>query len=85
MIATQIERGYVITSKNGWLYILVLGGETTLILLNGNEEQRYPLSTGKMLVIPKDAWPRFESPEGVKVMTITPQPTEHSIEQPNGT
>jgi len=55
-----------------------------LVLLVENVEQRNLLSTGKMLVIPKDVWHRFESLEGVKVMTITPQPTEHSIEQPNG-
>ena len=66
-------------------FVQVLGGETTLILLDGNLEQRNNLSTGQMLVIPKGIWHRFESPDGIKVMTITPQPTEHSIEQPNGT
>jgi mannose-6-phosphate isomerase-like protein (cupin superfamily) len=66
-------------------FIQILGGETTLVLLVDNVEQRYPLSTGQMLVIPQDVWHRFESPEGVKIMTITPQPTEHSIEKPNGT
>ena len=66
-------------------FVQVLGGETTLILLDGNLEQRNNLSYGQMLVIPKGVWHRFESPDGVKVLTITPQPTEHSIEQPNGT
>jgi mannose-6-phosphate isomerase-like protein (cupin superfamily) len=66
-------------------FVQILGGETTLVLLVDNVEQRYPLSTGQMLVIPQDVWHRFESPEGVKIMTITPQPTEHSIEKPNGT
>ena len=63
-------------------FVQVLGGETTLILLDGNLEQRNNLSYGQMLVIPKGVWHRFESPDGVKVMTITPQSTEHSIEQP---
>ena len=63
-------------------FVQVLGGETTLILLDGNLEQRNNLSFGQMLVIPKGVWHRFESPDGVKVMTITPQSTEHSIEQP---
>lgn len=66
-------------------FVQILGGETTLILLNDNLEQRNNLASGQMLVIPKGVWHRFESPDGVKVMTITPQPTEHSIEQPNGT
>ncbi|MGI1999816.1 cupin domain-containing protein [Shewanella frigidimarina] len=65
-------------------FVQVLGGETTLVLLVEKVEQRNLLSTGQMLVIPKDVWHRFESPEGVKVMTITPQPTEHSIKHPNG-
>lgn len=67
---------------NGDEFVQVLGGETTLILLNKNKEQRNVLSSGQILVIPKGIWHRFESPRGVKVMTITPQPTEHSTELP---
>ena len=70
---------------NGDEFVQVLGGETSLILLSNNQEQRNNLSSGQMLVIPKGVWHRFESPNGVKVMTITPQPTEHCIERPNGT
>lgn len=63
-------------------FVQILGGETTLILLNGNIEERNKLSPGQILVIPKGVWHRFESPESVKIMTITPQPTEHSVELP---
>lgn len=70
---------------NGDEFVQVLDGETTLILLSGEKEKRNELSSGQMLVIPKGVWHRFESPIGVKVMTITPQPTEHSIDKPNGT
>ncbi|WDD99948.1 cupin domain-containing protein [Thalassomonas actiniarum] len=66
-------------------FVQVLGGETVLILLKNNVEQRNNLSSGQMLVIPKGVWHRFESPNGVKVMTITPQPTEHSVELPVST
>ena len=69
---------------NGDEFVQVLGGETTLILLNENREQRNELSSGQMLVIPKGVWHRFESLSGVEVMTITPQPTEHSTEHPVG-
>lgn len=69
---------------NGDEFVQVLGGETSLILFSNNQEQRNRLSSGQMLVIPKGVWHRFESPNGVKVMTITPQPTEHCIERPNG-
>tara|TARA_R110001606_G_scaffold278023_1_gene426254 strand:- start:8 stop:487 length:480 start_codon:yes stop_codon:yes gene_type:complete len=66
-------------------FVHILDGETALILLNDNIEQCYNLSSGQMLVIPKGVWHRFESPDGVKIMTITPQPTEHSIKLPVGT
>jgi mannose-6-phosphate isomerase-like protein (cupin superfamily) len=66
-------------------FVHILGGETALILLNDNIEQCYNLSSGQILVIPKGIWHRFESPYGVKIMTITPQPTEHSIKLPVGT
>ena len=62
--------------------VQILGGETTVILLEGNLEQRKKLSSGQILVVPKGVWHRFESPDGVKVMTTTPQPTEHSTERP---
>jgi mannose-6-phosphate isomerase-like protein (cupin superfamily) len=55
-----------------------------LILLKNNQEQHNSLSVGQILVIPKGIWHRFESPEGVKIMTITPQPTEHNIDYPTG-
>jgi len=67
---------------NGDEFVQVLDGETILILLHENQEQRNELSSGQLLVIPKGVWHRFESPNGVKIMTITPQPTEHSSERP---
>ncbi len=69
---------------NGDEFVQVIAGETTLILLDKNLEQRNELSSGQILVVPKGIWHRFESPGGVKVMTITPQPTEHSTEYPIG-
>jgi len=68
---------------NGDELVQVLGGETTLVLLIDNQEQSHRLSSGQLLVVPKGVWHRFESPKGVKVMTITPQPTEHRVEHPN--
>jgi len=65
-------------------FVQVLGGTTILILLINNKEQNNELSNGQMLVIPQGVWHRFESANGVKVMTITPQPTEHSMERPKG-
>jgi len=30
-----------------------------------------------VVVVPQNAWHQFEAPDGVCVMTATPQPTEH--------
>ncbi|WP_281558303.1 cupin domain-containing protein [Thalassomonas sp. RHCl1] len=66
-------------------FVQVIAGNTRLILLENNREKAHSLSAGQILVIPQGVWHRFESPDGVKVMTITPQPTEHSIEFPGTT
>ena len=63
-------------------FVQILEGNTSLVLLENQQERHNLLSAGQILVIPKGVWHRFESPDGVKVMTITPQPTEHSIQFP---
>jgi len=68
--------------SNGDEFVQVLDGTTTLILLENNQEQRNSLTAGEILIVPKNIWHRFESPDGVKIMTITPQPTEHRISHP---
>lgn len=62
--------------------VLVVEGETTLFLMSGGKEVENTLCTGQLFVVPKNTWHRFETPQGVKIMTVTPQPTEHRIEQP---
>ena len=62
--------------------VMVMEGETTLILLQNGEEIASFMPQGTLLVVPQNIWHRFESPKGVKVMTITPQPTDHSVERP---
>lgn len=62
--------------------VMVFEGATTLILLVDGEEQRHALREGELLVVPQGTWHRFESPHGVKVVAVTPQPTQHSTESP---
>ena len=62
--------------------VMVMEGNTTLILLLEGSEVSNTLSQGEILVVPQNTWHRFESPNGVKVMTVTPQPTDHSIGKP---
>lgn len=62
--------------------VVVLDGWTRLILLVDGEEMTKKLARGELLVVPRGTWHRFESPERVKVMTVTPQPTDHSLARP---
>ena len=61
----------------------VLEGETTLVLLTEDGEQRNLLQARELLVVPQNTWHRFETPNGVKIMTATPQPTEHRVSHPH--
>jgi len=63
--------------------VFVVGGETTLILLVDSKEVSYTLGQGALLVVPKNTWHRFETSKAVKILSVTPQPTEHSIECPD--
>ena len=56
--------------------VQVIEGETSLVLLIDNEEVPNKLKAGELLIVPQGVWHRFESPKGVKVLTITPQPTD---------
>jgi quercetin dioxygenase-like cupin family protein len=60
--------------------VFVVAGDTTLILLSNGNEVANTLRAGEFLVVPKNTWHRFETPMGVKVMAVTPQPSDHSVE-----
>ncbi|WP_394388432.1 cupin domain-containing protein [Shewanella woodyi] len=62
--------------------VQVVEGETHLVLLDNGLETKQKLMPGELLVVPQGVWHRFESPKGLKVLTITPPPTEHSITMP---
>jgi mannose-6-phosphate isomerase-like protein (cupin superfamily) len=68
--------------RHGDEVVFVVEGETTLVLLSNGKEVFNPLHAGELLVVPQNTWHRFESPRSVKVMTVTPQPTDHSIAWP---
>jgi len=69
--------------SNGDEIVFVIEGETTLILLVEGKEIPNTLGQGELLVVPKNTWHRFETSKAVKIMSVTPQPTDHSIERPD--
>ena len=57
--------------------VQIVDGATTLHLMTAEGRQSLVLSAGMMAVVPQNMWHQFEAPDGVCVMTATPQPTEH--------
>ena len=63
----------------------IVDGATTLHLMTAEGRQSLALRAGMLAIVPQNTWHQFESPDGVCVMTATPQPTEHvrvDIEDP---
>lgn len=58
----------------------ILDGETELTILTGTESREIlTLKRGMLTVVPMGCWHRFHAPDGVTVLTVTPQPTDHSM------
>src|SRR4051812_22675274 len=56
--------------------VQVIDGTATLHVVGDGRSEVFTLSTGAFVVIPQGAWHRFESADGVSLMTATPQPSE---------
>ena len=62
--------------------VMVLEGRTTIFFLVDGSEQAAALESGEFVVVPQSTWHRFETPDGVKILSVTPQPTDHSSGRP---
>lgn len=62
--------------------VMVVEGSTTMTLRIDGADHEVALGPMQMVVVPQNTWHRFDTPDGAKIMTITPQPTEHSLEAP---
>src|SRR4051812_40724301 len=56
--------------------VQVIDGTATLHVVSDGRSVAFNLSAGAFVVIPQGAWHRFESADGVSLMTATPQPSE---------
>jgi uncharacterized cupin superfamily protein len=63
--------------RNGDELVHIFDGATTLHLLTEDGPQALALSGGMVAIVPQGIWHRFSSPDGVTLMTATPQPTDH--------
>jgi len=62
--------------SNGDELVFAVEGNTDVILFVDDKEIRNTLKEGSLIIVPKNTWHRFET-NGVKILTLTPQPTDH--------
>ncbi len=68
--------------SNGDEIVMALAGSTTIVLRIDSTDEKIDLKANELLVVPRNTWHRFEGSLDLKVMTVTPQPTDHSLEDP---
>lgn len=62
---------------NGDELVQIVDGATTLHAMTENGLQSHALRAGMIAIVPQNTWHRFESRDGVTLLTATPKPTEH--------
>jgi hypothetical protein len=75
--------GMAFVGNAGEAFAEVALGTTTVILLKNSEEERVFLTEKELVVVPAGVWHRFEGSERLKVLTITPQPTDFRLDAPD--
>ena len=63
-------------------YVAVVDGETEMTMIVDGADITNTMTAGQFVIVPQGTWHRFHTPVGVKVMTITPQPTDHRRDRP---
>ena len=58
--------------------VQVISGQTFLTILEDADEEVLNLSAGMLTIVPQSRWHKFRSENGVTLLTMTPQPTDHS-------
>jgi uncharacterized cupin superfamily protein len=62
--------------------VLLLDGETEIFFLIDGRERSGRLVAGDVVVVPQGTWHRFETSGAVKVLSVTPQPSEYRTDTP---
>ena len=61
---------------------MVVDGHTTIFFLTDEGDESASLDAGEFVVVPRGVWHRFETPKSVRLVSVTPQPTDHSTSRP---
>jgi mannose-6-phosphate isomerase-like protein (cupin superfamily) len=71
--------------RNGDELVHILDGAARLTIMSDDGPQSFDMRAGMLIVVPRGHWHRFHAPDGVAVLTATPQPTDHTTaEDPRG-
>ena len=62
---------------NGDEIVQILKGAVALTLKSGEKTESVDLKAGMIAIVPQNTWHQFYAPDGVTLITTTPQPTEH--------
>jgi mannose-6-phosphate isomerase-like protein (cupin superfamily) len=57
----------------------ILDGAATLTVMTDGGPQSFEMTAGMLVVVPRGHWHRFHAPDGVTVLSATPQPTDHTV------
>ena len=57
----------------------ILDGAATLTVMTDSGPQSFAMTAGMLIVVPQGHWHRFHAPDGVTVLSATPQPTDHTV------
>ena len=60
--------------------VQIVTGAATLTVITDDGPQSVDLRAGMLIVVPQGRWHRFHVPDQVTVLSVTPQPTEHTTE-----
>ena len=59
--------------------VQILEGSARVTIVTADGPQVLEMTAGMLTIVPQNCWHRFESAEGVTVMTMTPAPTDHVV------
>ncbi len=63
--------------QSGDELVQIVDGAATMHLMTADGPQTLQLTAGMIVVVPQGVWHHFDAPDGVTLLTATPQPTEH--------
>ena len=63
--------------RNGEEIAHIIDGAATLHLMTEDGPQSLALGAGLIAIVPRGVWHRFDAPNGVTMLTVTPQPSDH--------